>query len=59
MPQYIFTWYATRVMGSALCGCADSCDRYGLAAATSIMFWMVAKKPPSDVAKRVRTSRSW
>ncbi|KLU83253.1 COX1 assembly protein [Magnaporthiopsis poae ATCC 64411] len=32
---------------------------YGLAAATSIMFWMVVKKPPSDVARRVRMNKGW
>lgn len=32
---------------------------YGLAAATSIMFWMVVKKPPSSIASRVRQSKEW
>ncbi|KAL8413629.1 hypothetical protein RB594_005043 [Gaeumannomyces avenae] len=32
---------------------------YGLAAATSVMFWMVVKKPPSDVARRVRMNKGW
>lgn len=33
---------------------------YGLAAATSIMFWMVVKKPSSaDVGRRVRMNKNW
>ncbi|KAL2261599.1 hypothetical protein VTK26DRAFT_3808 [Humicola hyalothermophila] len=32
---------------------------YGLAVATSIMFYMVVKKPPSDVARRVRMNKHW
>ncbi|KAI0011403.1 SURF1-domain-containing protein [Xylariaceae sp. FL0662B] len=32
---------------------------YGLAVATSIMFYMVVKKPPTDVARRVRLNREW
>ncbi|KAK1768781.1 surf-like protein [Phialemonium atrogriseum] len=32
---------------------------YGLAVATSIMFYMVAKKPPTDVARRVRMNKTW
>ncbi|KAK3943182.1 SURF1 family-domain-containing protein [Diplogelasinospora grovesii] len=32
---------------------------YGLAVATSIMFWMVVKKPPSDIARRVRQNKNW
>ncbi|KAK5998889.1 Cytochrome oxidase assembly protein shy1 [Cladobotryum mycophilum] len=30
---------------------------YGLAVATSVMLYMVLKKPPSNVARRIRTSR--
>lgn len=33
--------------------------RYALAAATSIMFWMVVKKPPTDVARKVRQNKEW
>ncbi len=33
--------------------------RYGLAVATSIMFYMVVKKPSSDIARRVRQNKSW
>ncbi|KAK0717061.1 SURF1 family-domain-containing protein [Lasiosphaeria miniovina] len=32
---------------------------YGLAVATSIMFWLVVKKPPSDITRRVRMNKSW
>jgi surfeit locus 1 family protein len=33
--------------------------RYGLAVATSIMFYMVVKKPPSDISRRVRMNKTW
>lgn len=32
---------------------------YALSAATTIMLWMVIKKSPSEVTRRVRQSRSW
>ncbi|KUI62625.1 Cytochrome oxidase assembly protein shy1 [Cytospora mali] len=32
---------------------------YSLSFATSIMLWMVIKKPPTDVAKRVRMNKHW
>ncbi|KEZ39212.1 Uncharacterized protein SAPIO_CDS9876 [Scedosporium apiospermum] len=32
---------------------------YGLCLATSIMLYMVAKKPSSEIAKRVRMSKNW
>ncbi|TDZ46918.1 Cytochrome oxidase assembly protein shy1 [Colletotrichum trifolii] len=32
---------------------------YGLSLATSIMLWMVVKKPPSDVSRRVRMNKHW
>ncbi|KAH6648707.1 surfeit locus protein [Truncatella angustata] len=32
---------------------------YGLAVATSIMFYMVVKKPPTDISRRVRMNKSW
>ncbi|KAI1463670.1 SURF1-domain-containing protein [Daldinia caldariorum] len=32
---------------------------YGLAVATSIMFYMVVKKPPTDITRRVRLNREW
>lgn len=33
--------------------------RYALSAATSVMLWMVIKKPAGGVARRVRQSREW
>lgn len=32
---------------------------YALSTATTIMFWMVIKKPPSSIAHRVRHNREW
>ncbi|KAI8627861.1 SURF1 family protein [Xylariaceae sp. FL1651] len=32
---------------------------YGLAIATSIMFYMVVKKPPTDISRRVRMNKEW
>ena len=32
---------------------------YGLSLATSIMLWMVVKKPQADITKRVRLSKNW
>ncbi|KAH8802781.1 COX1 assembly protein-like protein Shy1 [Xylogone sp. PMI_703] len=32
---------------------------YALAAATSVMLWMVVKRPPADVARRVRQNKEW
>ncbi|KAH9884030.1 SURF1-domain-containing protein [Xylariomycetidae sp. FL2044] len=32
---------------------------YGLAIATSIMLWMVVKKPPNDISRRVRMNKDW
>ncbi|KAI9798612.1 MAG: hypothetical protein M1825_005310 [Sarcosagium campestre] len=32
---------------------------YGLALATSIMLWMVVRKPPADIARRVRQNKEW
>ena len=34
-------------------------SRYSLSAATFIMLWMVAKKQPSGIARRVRQSKEW
>lgn len=36
----------------------DLC-RYALSLATTIMFWMVVKKPSSAIKSRVKASRSW
>ncbi|KAI1120188.1 SURF1 family-domain-containing protein [Nemania abortiva] len=32
---------------------------YGLAIATSIMFYMVVKKPPTDMSRRIRMNKEW
>jgi surfeit locus 1 family protein len=32
---------------------------YGLALATSVMFYILVRKPPTDIAKRVRHSTDW
>ncbi|KAG9243564.1 COX1 assembly protein-like protein Shy1 [Calycina marina] len=32
---------------------------YALAAATSVMLWMVVKKPPADISRRVRQNKEW
>ncbi|KAG0650238.1 Cytochrome oxidase assembly shy1 [Hyphodiscus hymeniophilus] len=32
---------------------------YALAAATSVMLWMVIKKPPADMGRRVRQNKEW
>ncbi|KAI0425877.1 SURF1 family-domain-containing protein [Xylaria sp. FL1042] len=32
---------------------------YGLAIATSIMFYMVVKKPPTDISRRIRMNKEW
>ncbi|KAI9819394.1 MAG: surf-like protein [Phylliscum demangeonii] len=32
---------------------------YSLSLATTIMFWMVVRKPPSDIALKVRMSKEW
>lgn len=33
--------------------------RYGLALATSVMFYILVKRPPPDITKRVRQSGEW
>jgi hypothetical protein len=37
----------------------NTLSRYALAAATSVMLWMVVKKPPADIARRVRQNKDW
>ncbi|KAI9875238.1 MAG: surf-like protein [Pleopsidium flavum] len=32
---------------------------YALSAATTVMLWMVIRKPPSDIARRVRQNKEW
>ena len=58
--QYIFTWYTPpRQLRIPSNRNANPRHRYGLAVATSIMLYMVIKKPSSEVARRVsRASRN-
>lgn len=61
--QYIFTWCvvssppSTYPNGRART-LADTSSRYGLAVATSIMLWMVIKRPSSEITRRVRRSKT-
>lgn len=68
--QYIFTWYALPPSSSAYLPLFITpvhhfmisltvIYRYGLAIATSIMFYMVVKKPPTDISRRVRLNKEW
>lgn len=34
-------------------------DRYGLSLATSVMLWMIVRKKPNEVTRRVRQNRNW
>lgn len=56
--QYIFTWYVLlpelHIPHAILIA-----TRYALSFATSIMFWMVVKKPLSGQQRRVRHSVEW
>lgn len=56
--QYIFTWC---VLGSvSLFGpYSDTRARYALGLATSYMFWLVVRKPPTSISRRVRMSSEW
>jgi surfeit locus 1 family protein len=59
--QYIFTWYVLcpYPTSSKARRLAYPSFRYALAAATSVMLWMVVKKPPADIARRVRQNKEW
>jgi surfeit locus 1 family protein len=56
--QYIFTWYVSPPR-SLLAGEHLTPSRFSLSLATSIMFWMVVKKPMSGTQRRVRHSVDW
>ena len=56
--QYIFTWYAHNAWSTFSMLILTS-KRYALAAATSVMLWMVVKKPPADISRRVRQNKEW
>lgn len=59
--QYIVTWYVP----SPLCPYApmpspkSNSHRYGLSAATTVMFFLLVKRPPPNITKRVRQSSEW
>lgn len=55
--QYIFTWQVDSLEHIIIL--STNLYRYALAAATSIMLWMVVKKPPADIARRVRQNKEW
>lgn len=55
--QYIFTWQVT--LWSKASSTNIVFRRYALAAATSVMLWMVVKKPPADISRRVRQNKEW
>ena len=56
--QYIFTWYTTKACSSFSVVNSDL-ERYALAAATSVMLWMVVKRPSADISRRVRQNKEW
>ncbi|KAL8954007.1 MAG: hypothetical protein Q9222_000168 [Ikaeria aurantiellina] len=61
--QYIFTWSvnAPKILHLFLClQCLSSfLLRYALSAATAVMLWIVVRKPPSEVTRRIRQNKSW
>lgn len=56
--SYIFTWYRSLLYPSQRMVVLLMWCRFGLSAATAIMFYMVLKKPATDVARRVRATKS-
>lgn len=55
--QYIFTWYVFR-LPILLYFSTLTMHRYALSAATSVMLFLVMKKPASDIVRRVRATRT-
>lgn len=55
--QYIVTWYEPFSLVSRF-GLTYGI-RYGLSAATAVMFYLLVKRPPPSIAKRVRQSGEW
>jgi surfeit locus 1 family protein len=55
--QYIVTWSVCCLPSTTIRNLTIA--RYSLAAATSVMLWMVVKKPTSRAARRVRQSGQW
>lgn len=58
--QYIFTWYVILYRPNSLTSfrMLTRRSRYALAAATSVMMYLVMKKPATDVVRRVRATRT-
>jgi surfeit locus 1 family protein len=54
--QYIFTWYERLYYSHFI---THHSYRYSLSAATTLMMWMVLRKKPSDITKRVRHTTNW
>ncbi len=67
--QYIFTWLVSPYYPQLLSFAGESVfetmklilclSRYALSAATTIMLWMVVRKPPSEVARRIGQNKNW
>lgn len=60
--QYIFTWYVVLYFSwhwGIIYRLSLTPPRYSLSLATSIMLWMVMKRPSSDVTRRVRMNKHW
>ena len=56
--QYIVTWYVIPSSQSHASYLIDLV-RYSLSAATTLMMWMVLRRKPSDITRRVRQSANW
>lgn len=60
--QYIVTWYVFEMLLLVVYYKLDmnsSFVRYSLSAATTLMMWMVLRKKPTDLTRRVRHSTNW
>lgn len=59
--QYIVTWYVLTVLLRFLfkLDIISLFIRYSLSVATTIMMWMVLRKKPTDLTRRVRHSTNW
>lgn len=55
--QYIFTWYVSLRPILLRFGLLTR-RRYALSVATSVMMFLVMKKPTSDIVRRVRATRT-
>ena len=59
MVSILRPWARHVLPSSSSQSLAHKIIRYALAAATSVMFWLVVRKPPSDIARRVRQNKEW